>query len=58
LLPLRLANKNGRISMRPFFCPRELKKSARSLYGRATMPATEISQNVNITAAFFHSDND
>jgi hypothetical protein len=41
----------------PFFCPAELKKSARSQSGRATMPATEISQNGNITAAFFHTSN-
>jgi hypothetical protein len=43
--------------MRPFFCPTELKKPARSQARRATMPATEISQNVNITAAFFHASN-
>jgi hypothetical protein len=41
----------------PFFCPAELKKSARSHAGRATMPATKISQNVNITAVFFHPGN-
>jgi hypothetical protein len=41
----------------PFFCPAELKKSARPQAGRATMPATKISQNVNITATFFHPGN-
>jgi hypothetical protein len=56
LVPLRRANKGAHFDA-PFFCPTELKKSARSQAGRATMAATTISRKVNITAAFFHPDN-
>jgi hypothetical protein len=49
--------QKGRISMRPFFCPTEPQKIRALASPACDNAGTKISQNVNITAAFFHSDN-